>query len=285
MNLPEKSKILVLTSECDLSQIDSGFEGRLVDKGKSLRSMRDLLTAVLESYCREHEVKPTELKYELVDRVQDGQLGVSLYVSTKYLAQPDLHKMNGSLQNELASLLSKSVEFKNYELESWIHGVSSNSSLKDGDGVNDRAVVDCAIRLSSFSNDLPANIAVSGADQGSGDFEVFSFSLRPTVNPIKTLPFSITGQIICVLMGYSYESRTLILNNEKRSLEVTCNIDDIDAIRHLVDGRSWREIILQGMSSRADTEILCADNLSYLSVLKERCYVSGREIANLPNQK
>lgn len=283
MNLSEKTKILVLTSECDLSQIDKGFEGRLVDKGKSLRSMRDLLTAVLESYCREHEIKPTELKYELVDRVQDGQLGVSLYVSTKYLVQPDLHKMNGSLQNELACLLSKSVEFKNYELESWMHGASSNSLLQHGDGVNDRAVVDCAIRLSSLSNDLPANIAVSGTDQGSegsGDCEVFSFSLRPTVNPIKTLPFSITGPIKCVLMGYSYESRTLILNNEKRSIEVTCNVDNIDAIRHLADGRSWREILLQGKSSRADTEILGAENLSYLSVLKERCYVSDREPAN-----
>lgn len=280
MHLPEKTKILALASECDLSQIDMGFEGRLVDKGKTLRSMRDLLAAVLESYCREHDIKPTELKCELVDRVQDGQLGVSLYVSTKYLAQPDLHKKNGSLQNELACLLSKSVEFKNFELERWMHGVSSNSSLKDGDGASDRAVVDCAIRLASLSKDLPANIAVSGSDQGSGDCEVFSFTLSPTEGPIKTLPFSIIGSILCVLMGYSYESRTLAINYGKRCLEVTCNIDDIDAIRHLVDGRSWREIFLQGMSSRADTEILSADNLSYLSVLKEHCYVSDRETAN-----
>lgn len=283
MNLSGKTKIFVLTSHCDLSPVDAGIEGRLADKGRVLRSMRELLDTVVKSYCREQQLKPSDLDYLLLDRVQEGDIGVSLYVSDEYLKQIDLHDQLDPLQEELVNLLSKSVDFHNYRLHRWIHANCNNSSSQDGDETVERAVVDCAIRFSRIASDLPECLTFSQADGSGDDKTAANFSLKSIEEPIRTLPYSVKGEIICVLTGYNYDSRIIDINTGKRCYEITCNLDKLDGIRHLVDGRTWREILVEGKSSRQDCDVLGADNLSYISVVTERLYAGDLGTTILPN--
>jgi hypothetical protein len=272
MNLTGKTKVLVLTSQCDLSTVDMGIEGKLADKGKALRSMRELLATVLKSYCRERLIKPEDLKFEIADRVQEGLIGASLYVSTEYLRQPDLHNQNCSLQQELMDLLSQSVNAHNTKSKDLDPETNDGSPPRSYSEPEDPAVLDCAFRLSGFANGLPDNLVVSQDSTGGNGVSAVSFKLNHVEQPIKTLPFPIEGTIVCVLSGYNYNSRILNINTGKRCYDLTCDVDKLDAIRHFVDGRSWREIRIRGKSSRADTAILSAENLSFVTISTERCY-------------
>lgn len=280
MKLSDKTKVLFLTSKCDLSPVDMGIEGKLADKGKALRSMREVLVTVLKSYCREHRIKPDDMEYELVDRVQEGLFGASLYVSTEYLRQPDLQNQSCSLHQELMDLLSWSVDAHNNKLKGLDPETNERLPLRLDSGSYDPAVVDCAWRLSGLTNYLPDNLIASQDPTGGNGASAVSFKLNHVEEPIKTLPYSIEGTIICVLSGYNYDSRILNINTGRRCYNLTSGVDKLDAIRHLVDGRSWREIMIDGKSSRADTAILSAENLSFVTVVTERCYAGDPGTTN-----
>ena len=240
--------VCTLLSKNDLRAQGDWLVGPVSNSCIQLKLIAETLDKVVSIFCHQQKISENRLGKSITEMINCGEAAVSLSISRNFLESQDFFQDHADFIREFNEFILKAIEENNkptFGQDLFI----TDSNVSESEVSN--ALVVAANVFMTRSHKLPREITDCRSidDKNSDLLKHNTIKLRKHPPSTNTLTFEIQLDETVILTGFDFEKRLLFCRTDN-GIRYSIGIDDmeIDKLRHLVDGQSFRKIRIKGMT-------------------------------------
>ena len=228
--------------------------GPISNSATWFRPIAEVLLKVVSIFCDHYKITESRLGVSATEMVRCGEAALRLSVSRNFLESQDLFSDQIDFIGKFNKFLERAIEGNN-QLSIVKDLFSGDKDLSEVD--DHTAVAEAANAIITRSRKLPRELTICSRDEQKADLSVKYNTVMLRAHPpsMNTLSSQIQRDEKVILTGFDFEKRVLFCRTDQDiRYSLTIEDDEIEKLRHLVDGQSFREIRIKGMSHNPDSD-------------------------------